>query len=602
MEHASEATEAIQSFLDRAIGRNGGTAAASAQRQDAALQRKLDALTLDADAVADAAAPVEEQVTSEEKTRGRRRYKYTRLGQRQRERQRAVQEKRRSPSATDAAAVEEAADSLLADALAAAQAQAHFEADGQGKQAEGEMAVAVVQFDLELDEDAPSSSSSRKASKANAGDSDGSVASKQAASAPTGPGKVSSRTIAKALEEVMQQARKSFQQQQQSQTSEGADATQAAASSGAAQPLPPAPAAPRVEGLSPERFARLLETYSSGASAPTSTSTSAPATSTSTSTATATPKQQQQQQQHRELLMEQALARERREAALAAMERGEDPALAERLGAEAELFVLGQSTSSSTGPAMEKEASSSSKKPMYWLGSALGGPGAGFGAIGRPDPRWPRGTASWLVLKGRPYEVPPAPAPVAPAPAPESASESTTVAATAEPSEESDATASASPLLNGPDSLIELTPQDLKYVSEVIASKLNSMHASSGAASTQDQQPSPSPSAASRQQHSMQHPGDANLLLSRAMVQNSLPASLQWDDVVRKMDEALHAARSVYADASAPTDKLLPPLPALLPRIDVTKLNADLFDAPAADGVQMDSVKRKRRKKIRKHK
>ena len=90
-------------------------------------------------------------------------------------------------------------------------------------------------------------------------------------------------------------------------------------------------------------------------------------------------------------------------------------------------------------------------------------------------------------------------------------------------------------------------------------------------------------------------------MLSRAMVQNMLPASLQWDRIQRQMDKALQQyAADVGKDASLPGANV-----ALLPMVDVTKLNANL-DEPSTLGseqtVHMDSVRRKRRKKIRKHK
>lgn len=86
---------------------------------------------------------------------------------------------------------------------------------------------------------------------------------------------------------------------------------------------------------------------------------------------------------------------------------------------------------------------------------------------------------------------------------------------------------------------------------------------------------------------------DPNLLLSHAMVQARLPPALAWDRLVAQMDQATLDERQKEAAQRASSTI-----------VDVTKLNAEVPPPPAVHvvDVSLDSVKRKRRKKMRKHK
>lgn len=75
---------------------------------------------------------------------------------------------------------------------------------------------------------------------------------------------------------------------------------------------------------------------------------------------------------------------------------------------------------------------------------------------------------------------------------------------------------------------------------------------------------------------------DPNLILSHAMVQATLPPALSWDRIVAKMDAA----------SSGKKEK---------PVVDLDALNADLLNHLISQ-VSLDSTKRKRGKKMRKHK
>ena len=358
------------------------------------------------------------------------------------------------------------------------------------------VAVAVVQVELDVEE-------------------------QQEGGATKGKPTISSKKIAKAIEQVMHDAKRHLSSFFGSETMVMGDGAGASWR-------------PRIERVSKERFAELVDSLSKSDDSPTPKSSATIA------------------KEHRKIVTEQALAQEREEAMHAAIERGEDPKLASKLGAEAELLVLGEGSGLNATNAQEDTEAGG--KRMYYLDAAVGGPGQGFGSISRPNPEWARGTASWLVLKGRPYEVPPAP---------EAGVSVQEEAQEANAGEEGDTS-------------IHLTPADLQYVSELVASRLSS---GSGAGNSNDP---------SRPANSV-NPNDANLLLSRAMVQNSLPASLQWDNVVRKMENTLEKILPAAPGAESPL-KNTPPT------IDIKLLNADMEE------VHMDSVKRKRRKKIRKHK
>lgn len=75
---------------------------------------------------------------------------------------------------------------------------------------------------------------------------------------------------------------------------------------------------------------------------------------------------------------------------------------------------------------------------------------------------------------------------------------------------------------------------------------------------------------------------DPNLILSHAMVQATLPPALSWDRIVAKMDAA----------SMCQSEKQV---------VDVSALNADLLNRLISQ-VSLDSTKRKRGKKMRKHK
>ncbi|KDN53371.1 hypothetical protein K437DRAFT_292307 [Tilletiaria anomala UBC 951] len=361
-------------------------------------------------------------------------------------------------------------------------------------------AIAVVQVDVDVE----------------------SFGAKADAEGEQGPARAeTSAAIAQAIEEIMQDVRKYI----------GQDSV-AGANAGPRWKH-------RIEDVSTERFNELIDRLSAVRLSPVAAPLDVVAA------------------EYRRLTSEAALVHEKQEAVAAALERGEDPALAQKLGAEAELLVLGEravgtsSAQKTAGNGQGQEMGGRSKR-MFYLGAALGGPGSGFGSIGRPDSRWARGTASWLVLKGRPFEVPPAPA------APVSSELLSPVKQEDVASGEEESKPS-----------IELTASDLQYVSDVISSRTRR----------------------SQQQHHFD-PNDANLVLSRAMVQNSLPAALQWDSVTRKMDAVVEGSNSREAGPAArPDEKGV---------IDVSLLNASLDEG--SRHVDLDSVKRKRRKKMRKHK
>ena len=178
---------------------------------------------------------------------------------------------------------------------------------------------------------------------------------------------------------------------------------------------------------------------------------------------------------------EERLKEEREEAVQAALERGEDPEVARKLGVEADLIILGEPHG--------------------------------------PRPEWSRGVATYLAEKGRAYEAPPAPVAVA---------------------EKAVAEASAE----------EAETWAPKVASTVFM--------------TDD---------------------DPNLMLSHAMVQATLPSALKWDQIVAQM-EAVELQEPEKAAQG----------------VDVSKLNAEMIADKAGSDVEMDSVRRKRRKKIRKHK
>ncbi|PWZ01905.1 hypothetical protein BCV70DRAFT_156738 [Testicularia cyperi] len=179
---------------------------------------------------------------------------------------------------------------------------------------------------------------------------------------------------------------------------------------------------------------------------------------------------------------EERLREEREEAILNAEERGEDTEAARKLGAEADLVILGEPNG--------------------------------------PSPKWSRGVATYLAEKGRAYEAPPAPRPASEAGAKEAI-----------------------------DLEADLAAAQAAGSSEMLAFE------------------------------------DTNLLLSHAMVQQTLPLALKWDKLVAQMDAA---ALNDPTKASA--------------TIDLSQLNANLHTTSDGEHVSLDSVRRKRRKKIRKHK
>ena len=174
-----------------------------------------------------------------------------------------------------------------------------------------------------------------------------------------------------------------------------------------------------------------------------------------------------------------------------ALERGEDTSVVANLGSEAELVVLGEPSG--------------------------------------PNPKWPRGVATFLAERTRALEPP------------------------------------AAPLMEGEAELVQA--MEKLEMEELARHFTGSENAFTMQNMSED---------------------DPNLLLSHAMVQATLPARLQWDSVVAKMD-------------AATGDKL-----ATSP-VDLSSLNANLLQAEEkasdeGDEVHMDSVRRKRRKKMRKHK
>lgn len=185
---------------------------------------------------------------------------------------------------------------------------------------------------------------------------------------------------------------------------------------------------------------------------------------------------------------EERVREEEEEAVQNAMDRGEDPETARKLGAEADLIILGEPH----GPSAE----------------------------------WSRGVATYLAEKGRAYEAPPAP--------------STGGAA------DMDA-----------------------------ADHFEAPHVSNSVFYTDD---------------------DPNLMLSHALVQSTLPLALKWDKLVAQMD-AVALNDPSRADAVVDTTKLDAELDgaALKGKVKVSPLLE-------AHNIMMDSVRRKRRKKIRKHK
>ncbi|GAC99877.1 hypothetical protein PHSY_007480 [Pseudozyma hubeiensis SY62] len=182
---------------------------------------------------------------------------------------------------------------------------------------------------------------------------------------------------------------------------------------------------------------------------------------------------------------EDRIREEEEEAVQNAMDRGEDPETARKLGAEADLIILGEPHG--------------------------------------PSANWSRGVATYLAEKGRAYEAPPAPS---------------------------------------AEGAIEAAEQ------------LEAPHVANSVFFTDD---------------------DPNLMLSHALVQSTLPLALKWDKLVAQMD-------AVALDDPARADAV----------VDTTKLDAELDTVRGkrvkvsplleAHNILMDSVRRKRRKKIRKHK
>lgn len=212
----------------------------------------------------------------------------------------------------------------------------------------------------------------------------------------------------------------------------------------------------KAKRIEAERFAALLETLSSpGAEERSAALRKHQFYPTSSKVA----------QESARLEAEEVEAEERENAKAAAIERGEDPEVAVRLGAEADLVVLG-----------EPEG---------------------------PNPEWSRGVATYLAEKTRAFE-PPAP-----------------------------------PARDG------------------LSTEVESSNARTSVFVTDD---------------------DPNLLLSHALVQNSLPMALEWDRLVAQMDAVV------------------------LGEPGKAREGVKLAGIGASGDVNMDSVKRKRRKKIRKHK
>ncbi|EPQ26428.1 uncharacterized protein PFL1_06076 [Pseudozyma flocculosa PF-1] len=203
---------------------------------------------------------------------------------------------------------------------------------------------------------------------------------------------------------------------------------------------------------------------------------------------------------------EERLKEEEEEAVQSALERGEDPDVARKLGIEADLIILGEPNG--------------------------------------PSPDWSRGVATYLAEKGRAYEAPPAPQ--------ARRKDAGTVGG--------DDASSTSPAA--------LSEQEIQEAIEDAASRMP--HAASTAFYTDD---------------------DPNLILSHALVQVTLPLALKWDRLVSQMD-AVALDRPEKALEGIDLTKL----DARIPRVKAPHAERDAYD------VQMDSVRRKRRKKIRKHK
>jgi hypothetical protein len=190
---------------------------------------------------------------------------------------------------------------------------------------------------------------------------------------------------------------------------------------------------------------------------------------------------------------------DRADAVSAAIERGEDPAIAESLGSEADLVVLGEPDG--------------------------------------PHKDWAPGVATYLAEHTRAFEAPAPP------------------------------TVGAVPHSGASMRVLSSEEQEM----EAIAARLTTLFLDSmrGSAS----------SGSSQALH--QDDDEPNLLLSHAMVQASLPRALSWDSVLAKMSEAA---------GTEPAG----------PAVNLSALNADLLPRPVS--VDMDSVRRKRKKKMRKHK
>lgn len=190
---------------------------------------------------------------------------------------------------------------------------------------------------------------------------------------------------------------------------------------------------------------------------------------------------------------------DRAEAVSAAIERGEDPAIAESLGSEADLVVLGEPDG--------------------------------------PHKDWAPGVATYLAEHTRAFEAPAPPA------------------------------LGATPHSTASVPALSTEEQEM----EAIAARLTTLFLDSMRGST----------ASGGAQALGQDDDEPNLLLSHAVVQASLPRALSWDALLAKMS---------VAAGTEPAG----------PAVDLSALNADLLPRPAS--VEMDSVRRKRKKKMRKHK
>ncbi|SAM84016.1 uncharacterized protein UBRO_06347 [Ustilago bromivora] len=238
----------------------------------------------------------------------------------------------------------------------------------------------------------------------------------------------------------------------------------------------------RMRDISPERFGELIDGLAGIESEAASDATEDSATRWLVSSFH--PESDRVAVESAKLEEEERIREEEEEAVQNALERGEDAETARKLGAEADLIILGEPH----GPSAE----------------------------------WSRGVATYLAEKGRAYEAPPAP-----------------VAGDA-----------------------------------AEATELEPVHVSRSVFFTDD---------------------DPNLMLSHALVQSTLPLVLKWDKLVAQMD-AVALNDPLRADNVVDTTKLDAKLE------NVKGKHGEVGPLLAAHNIMMDSVRRKRRKKIRKHK